>query len=256
MSKTNGLLLFISLFSMFGCSSNETAAEQQPEKAQTYQLVNPNATAETKKLFNVLSELYGQKIISGVVANVDWNYRDAENVFKWTGRWPAINVFDFMNIHASKDVNPKGWLDYSDDTCVREWHEAGGIVGCMWHWQVYANDGVNLTCSPGTKPGETSFDPSKVYVDGTDVWYLGDDVVDIIGRDNYAALQYPLMKEFKQLQKTYPNKMITLAECDVKAWQKPCELDGRTFTGRFLMEVGLEIPLNWDYASRVLEIRK
>jgi mannan endo-1,4-beta-mannosidase len=48
---------------------------------------------------------------------------------------------------------------------------------------------------------------------GDDVWYPGDEFVDIVGRDNYAALQYPLMKEFKLLQKTYPNKMITLAEC-------------------------------------------
>ena len=44
-------------------------------------------------------------------------------------------------------------------------------------------------------------------------WYPGDNVVDIVGRDNYAALQYPLMKEFKQLSADYPNKMITLAEC-------------------------------------------
>ena len=48
---------------------------------------------------------------------------------------------------------------------------------------------------------------------GDDVWYPGDEFVDIVGRDNYAALQYPLMKEFKLLQKNYPNKMITLAEC-------------------------------------------
>ena len=295
-----GLLLTVLLAPVFGCSSSGSA-QVQPETGQAYQLVNKNATPETKKLFNVLAELYGKKIISGVVANIDWNYRDAENVFKWTGRWPAINVYDFMNIHASRDVNPKGWLDYSDDTCVREWHEAGGIVGCMWHWQVLCND-VNRTCSPGTKPGETSFDPSKVYVDGSDEnkvavrqmdqvcgylkkmqkagipviwrpfheaagntyefegggawfwwgakgaevykklwrwmydymvnkqglnnliwvwnsqmgdseWYPGDDVVDIVGRDNYAALQYPLMKEFRQLAAEYPTKMITLAEC-------------------------------------------
>ena len=303
MMNKNGLLLFVMLTVLPACSNNNTqTVAQTSAQEQTYQLVNPNATAETKKLFNVLTELYGKKIISGVVADVDWNYRDAENVFKWTGKWPAINVFDFMNIHASRDVNPKGWLDYSDDTCVREWHEAGGIVGAMWHWQVLANNGTDRTCSPGTKPNETSFDPSKVYVDGTaenkvavkemdqvcgylkkmqkagipviwrpfheaagntyefeggkawfwwgakgpevyeklwrwmydymvnknglnnliwvwnsqmgdGVWYPGDDVVDIVGRDNYAALQYPLMKEFKRLSEEYPTKMITLAEC-------------------------------------------
>jgi len=288
---------------LFGCTSRAKADPGDSAQEETvYQLTNPNATAEAKQLFNLLKDLYGKRIVSGVVANIDWNYRDAENVFQWTGRWPAINVFDFMNIHASKDVNPKGWLDYSDDTCVREWHEAGGIVGAMWHWQVLANNGVDRTCSPGTKPGETSFDPSKVYVDGTDEnkvavkqigqvsgylkkmqkqgiaviwrpfheaagntyefeggsawfwwgakgpevykklwrwfydyltkkeglnnliwvwnsqmgdgeWYPGDDVVDIVGRDNYAALQYPLMKEYKQLAAEYPTKMITLAEC-------------------------------------------
>ena len=44
-------------------------------------------------------------------------------------------------------------------------------------------------------------------------WYPGDDVVDVVGRDSYYALQYPLMKNFKQLQKEYPTKLITLAEC-------------------------------------------
>ena len=44
-------------------------------------------------------------------------------------------------------------------------------------------------------------------------WYPGDDVVDIVGRDCYYALQYPLMKDFQQLSQQYPTKMITLAEC-------------------------------------------
>ncbi len=264
--------------------------------------VNPKATPETCQLYAKLLEVYGEKALSGVVANVDWNTREDENVYQWTGKHPVINVFDFINIHASKDVNPKGWLDYSDMTPVFHWYEAGGVVGMMWHWQVKANNGINMTCSPGDKPGETSFDPSKVYVEGTTenrqavhdldqvagylktmqkrgipiiwrpfheasgntyefeggkawfwwgakgaevykklwhwmydrlvnhhqlnnliwvwnsqmgdaTWYPGDDEVDIVGRDNYAALMYPLMKEFRQLSKEYPTKMITLAEC-------------------------------------------
>lgn len=265
-------------------------------------LVNPNATAEAQALYSHLRSVYGTKTLSGVVADIDWNIREAENVHKWTGKWPVINVFDFINIHASKDVNPQGWLDYSDMTHVDQWHQLGGIVGAMWHWQVRANNGTNLTCSPGDNPGETSFDPSQVYVAGTaenrqaihdidqvagylkrmqqkgipviwrpfheaagnmyefeggkawfwwgakgadvykklwrwmydrlvgyhklnnliwvwtsqtgdDSWYPGDDVVDIVGRDNYAALMYPLWKEFNALTEHYPTKMITLAEC-------------------------------------------
>ena len=131
----NRLLIFAMLASLFSCSHAESPVATSTGETEVgtadYQLVNDKATPETKKLFAMLSDLYGKRIISGTVANVDWNTRDAENVYKWTGRWPAINVFDFINIHASRDVNPKGWLDYSDDTCVREWHEAGGIVGCM-----------------------------------------------------------------------------------------------------------------------------
>lgn len=310
----NRFLIALMGIALCACSGNEANAEpalevtndntELTELAQKVapQPVNPKATAETKQLYTKLRRLYGKKALSGVVANVDWNIREAENVHEWTGKWPVINVFDFINIHASKDVNPKGWLDYSDMTHVRQWHQLGGIVGMMWHWQVKANNGTNLTCSPGEKPGETSFDPSKVYVDGTaenkqaihDVdqvagylktmqqagipvlwrplheaagntyefegggawfwwgakgaevykklwrwmydrlvnhhqlnnlvwiwnsqmgdaaWYPGDDVVDIVGRDNYAALMYPLMKEFNQLAAEYPSKMVTLAEC-------------------------------------------
>lgn len=311
------LIIFLAAITLVGCGDEADAeprtdvVSEQPVDNQPVVLdksgiskypVNPNATAETQRLYSALLTLYGQKALSGVVANVDWNTREAENVFKWTGKYPVINVFDFINIHASKDVNPKGWLDYSDMTPVDNWHNAGGVVGCMWHWQVAANNGTDKTCSPGTKPGETSFDPSKVYEAGTPEnkqavndldqvagylktmqkkgipviwrplheaagntyefegggawfwwgakgaevykklwrwmydrlvnhhglnnliwvwnsqmgdgeWYPGDDVVDIVGRDNYAALQYPLMKEFNQLVREYPSKIITLAEC-------------------------------------------
>ena len=184
MTKMNALLLYVMLAAMPGCTGGggggdtpaqgqQPAQEQQPateqtvDQKKTYQLVNPNATAETKKLFSVMADLYGEKIISGVVANVDWNYDEAKKVYGWTDKWPAMNVFDFTNIHASKDVNPDGWLDYSDDTPVREWWNAGGLVGAMWHWQVAANNGTDLTCTPGTGDKETAFDASKVYVDGS-----------------------------------------------------------------------------------------
>lgn len=172
-------LLFAFVIVLYACGTNEAEADpainmgtgqEMTELAQkTSPLpVNSNATDATKALYQKLRSVYGHKAVSGVVANVDWNIREAENVHKWTGKWPVINVFDFINIHASKDVNPKGWLDYSDMTHVDQWHQLGGIVGCMWHWQVAANNGTDKTCSPGTKPGETSFDASQVYVEDTE----------------------------------------------------------------------------------------
>ena len=294
----NHLILLFLLLAQVSCAQ---ANPPQPTEV-TYTLCNSNATAETQQLWQLLCRQYGHAALSGVVANIDWNTREAENVKKWTGHYPALNVFDFINIHASKDVNPSGWLNYGDLTPVTDWHEAGGIVGCMWHWQVPANNGTDLTCSPGDKPGETSFDASKVsdpssdeykrmvhdidqvagYLKkmqklgiaviwrplheaagntyefkggrpwfwwgaqgaevykqlwrfmydrmvnyhklnnliwvwtsqvGDDDWYPGSDVVDVVGRDNYYALQYPLKKEFDTLSQTYSDKLITLAEC-------------------------------------------
>lgn len=70
--------------------------------------------------------------------------------------------------------------------------------------------------------------------------------------DNYYSMPIPRFR----LQGLAPDATYTIKEKDVKAWQKPCDLDGKQFTGRFLMEVGIEIPLDWDYASRVFELKR
>ena len=44
-------------------------------------------------------------------------------------------------------------------------------------------------------------------------WYPGDAYVDIIGQDIYSKGADDNAKDFAKLQKTYPNKMVTLSEC-------------------------------------------
>lgn len=124
-------------------------------------------TENAQKLFDVLTSLYGNKIISGTTAVVDWNTNQAEQVYQWTNKYPAINTYDFINIHASRDVNPEGWLDYSDISGVKKWASEGGVVSAIWHWQVKNNAGTGYTCTPGTGDAATSFDASKIYVDGS-----------------------------------------------------------------------------------------
>ena len=48
-----------------------------------------------------------------------------------------------------------------------------------------------------------------------------------------------------------PDKTYTLTERNVRVGQKPCSLSGKQFTGRFLMSVGIEVPLREEYASRI-----
>jgi len=52
-----------------------------------------------------------------------------------------------------------------------------------------------------------------------------------------------------------PDKTYTLMEKNIRAGEKPCSLSGKQFSGRFLMSVGIEVPLWEDYASRVFSIK-
>lgn len=69
--------------------------------------------------------------------------------------------------------------------------------------------------------------------------------------DNYVDQPLPRI----QLAGLDPDRSYTLTERNIKVGQKPCELNGKTFTGRFLMDIGLEVPLASDYASRIFELR-
>ena len=51
------------------------------------------------------------------------------------------------------------------------------------------------------------------------------------------------------------NKTYTITEKNIRVGQEPCSLNGKKFTGKFLMEVGIEVPLWEDYASRVFTLK-
>ena len=68
---------------------------------------------------------------------------------------------------------------------------------------------------------------------------------------NYCDQSLPRLR----LAGLNPEKTYTLHERNIRVNQKACSLDGKQFTGRFLMDVGIEIPLWEDYASRVFEIK-
>ena len=68
--------------------------------------------------------------------------------------------------------------------------------------------------------------------------------------ENYYNQQLPRIR----LAGLNPDKTYTLTEKNVRTGQKPCDLSGKQLSGRFLMEVGIEVPLWEDYASRVFEL--
>lgn len=90
--------------------------------------------AKAVALYNYLKETYGTGILSGMVADVAWNNKCAEQVYQWTGKYPAINGYDYIHIPAS--VKGENWINYGDITPVKEWSDNGGIATVGWHWLV------------------------------------------------------------------------------------------------------------------------
>jgi alpha-galactosidase len=94
-------------------------------------------------------------------------------------------------------------------------------------------------------------------------------------KDHAVLFAYGLSSFMKQSSRRIrlagldPNRTYTLHERNIRvaynhdkgAWDegKPCDLDGKSFTGEYLMSVGLEIPLsteyNIDFPSRIFELK-
>ena len=125
-------------------------------------------TDAARQLYRYFRNNYGKRIISSVMADVNWNHTLADKIKKEiTGKWPAMNCYDFIHIYVP-DGN--GWINYSDITPVTEWVDKGGIVQLMWHFNVPVNEstelgmnGSGVTCSPS----ETTFRASNALQEGT-----------------------------------------------------------------------------------------
>lgn len=137
-------------------------------------------STSAKVLYNFLLENVDNKIISGMMANVAWNHTCADQVNEWTGKYPAINGFDYVHMAASKAG--ANWINYKDITPVQEWADNNGIVQLMWHWNVPKNE-PTATLDPNKdyafyvksdgNPDGTTFDPSNALKEGTwenEVW--------------------------------------------------------------------------------------
>ncbi len=81
------------------------------------------------------------------------------------------------------------------------------------------------------------------------IMYNGDEgaVLFIYKTDNYYNQPIPRFR----MAGLDANKTYTITEKNIRVGQEPCSLNGKKFTGKFLMEVGIEVPLWEDYASRV-----
>lgn len=145
--------------------------EAKKESVISKTLVTENPLPATQKLFDFIVDNYGTKMISSSMANVAWNFDEANLVYKATGKYPAIATMDYIHLytHRSDWDNPYWVVDYDVNDEVRNWVKNGGALAASWHWNVPVKEGVsysgngNVTCSPD----KTTFMPSKMLVEGT-----------------------------------------------------------------------------------------
>ncbi|KAA6329240.1 Mannan Endo-1 4-beta-mannosidase [termite gut metagenome] len=153
--------LFVFLF-FTACSSNDddTVIEEVEEPDNPTDLVTSNASPEAQKVYTFLHENFGKKIISGTVANVNWNINEAQWVYTHTGKYPALNSFDYIHLYAS----PANWINYENTQVVEDWWKNNGLVAAIWHWNVPVSEGSN---DYAFYSSSTSFDITKALQEGT-----------------------------------------------------------------------------------------
>lgn len=123
-------------------------------------LVNPDATAEAKKLYALLLENYGKRQFSGAMGEVAWATSFCDYIEKSTGKFPAIVGFDYIHLKSS----PANWIDYGDISPVRKIWDSGSIPAMTWHWNVPTSENGS-SVSFNAKADE--FKASNVLVEGT-----------------------------------------------------------------------------------------
>lgn len=147
------LLLTISAIDM------QAQIRQQP--------IDREATKPTRQLYSYLrNEVWGKKVLSGCQARWDYNTTDADGIYERTGKFPAINIFDFQHFRQT-NINYMG-------PAAKNWHDAGGIVSFIWHWSVpvsadlTSQEGFSFYSPSGSqgRPG-TLFSPRRAVTHGT-----------------------------------------------------------------------------------------
>ncbi len=154
------------------------AAAAPPEEGRRF-------SSQAANLMDYLKEINGRQILSGATANVAWNTNEAQWIYSKTGRYPAINCYDYIHLHLS---GPGNWIDYSNIQELEEWWKDNGLVSASWHWNVPANNGSGYAFYAGGDADKTSFDVRKIFDTASAEYKIMISDIDKIG-DHLLLLQ-------------------------------------------------------------------
>ena len=133
------------------------------------QLINPNATPETQRLYRFLRDCFGRYTLSGQFCHGGIDGEEMQAVYSVTGKYPAILGLDMRDYTPSRTY-------YGGDCHEVEYavayHELGGIVSFCWHWNAPPNTmnmGTNDKGNPywwkGSRTGSSTFNIRRILLD-------------------------------------------------------------------------------------------
>lgn len=130
-------------------------------------LTNKNASENTRRLMSYLVDQYGEYTLSGQYNNdKGLGSPEIKELYKLTGKYPAIMGFDFVNYSPSRVENG---TESKQTEYAQQWHDMGGVVTFMWHWNAPKDliDTEELPWWKGFYTEATTFDLDKA-LSGTD----------------------------------------------------------------------------------------
>ena len=112
-----------------------TVQTSAPLPADLYEveakLINPNATDEAKRLMSFLTDIYGEKILSGQFCDEGAFGKEMQVVQNTTGKQPAILGMDLMDYTPVNQAHGSSMVTVKS---AKAFWEKGGIVTLQWHW--------------------------------------------------------------------------------------------------------------------------
>lgn len=94
-------------------------------------LVNPAADENSRRLFKYLTDVYGDKVLTGQYADQGINSDEFKAIYELTNEYPAILGLDLIDYTPSRVA--RGTRGKSVEKAIEYWNK-GGIVTFAWHW--------------------------------------------------------------------------------------------------------------------------
>lgn len=115
-----------------------SGCDPAPKPSGSIQLVDDNATYETRALYQNLMDLKGAGVMFGHQDDLAygytwWSEAGRSDVMEVSGSYPAIYGWDLGNIADKQDANLDGINFKKMRGWIREGYERGGIITFSWH---------------------------------------------------------------------------------------------------------------------------